>query len=140
MSDLSLFFAENVSSELIEEVIISNRFKGSNGEPMAWKIKSMTEEENEQCRKAATRKVKAKNGVYIPETNQDEYAAKLAVLSIQYPNLKDAELQKSYGVMGAEVLLRKMLLPGEYSTLIQNVMSINGFNKDIGELIDEVKN
>ncbi|MNC83125.1 Phage XkdN-like protein [compost metagenome] len=60
--------------------------------------------------------------------------------SVVYPDLKDAELQKSYGVLGADQLLRKMLLPGEYATLLQKVQSINGFDKDVNELADEVKN
>ncbi|GIP35507.1 phage portal protein [Paenibacillus sp. J2TS4] len=140
MSDLSMFFAQNALADLTEEVIVSPRFRDANGKAIAWKLQSMTEEENESCRKAATKRVKGKNGVYTPEINSDEYVAKLAVASVVYPNLKDDKLQKSYGVLGAESLLRKMLLPGEYATLVQKVQEINGFDKDLNELVDEVKN
>ncbi|MGO4374454.1 phage tail assembly chaperone [Paenibacillus sp. 2TAB19] len=140
MSELSLFFAQHAAAEETEPFIVSNRFKNAEGEPIAWQLRSMTEAENEECRKSATRKVKGKNGVFVPETNTDEYLAKLVVSSIHYPNLKDAELQKSYSVMGAENLLRKMLRPGEYASLVQYVQDINGFNQSLNDLADDVKN
>lgn len=140
MSDLSVFFAQNVSFDQIEECVISERFKDSDGNPVPWKIRSMTEEENEECRKTATRRVKGKGGSMTTETNPDEYVAKLAVKSTVFPCLKDAELQKSYGVLGAEALLRKMLLPGEYATLVQKVQELNGFDKDMNDLVEDVKN
>lgn len=139
MSNLSAFFAQNVNSEIIEEVVISDRFKDEAGKPIQWKVRSMTEEENEAIRKSAQRKIKEKGMVTI-DTNSEEYLAKLVVSSVVFPDLKDADLQKSYGVMGADKLLRKMLLPGEYAGLLQKVQSINGFDKDINELVDEVKN
>ncbi|WP_338552893.1 phage portal protein [Paenibacillus sp. KS-LC4] len=140
MSDLSLFFAQNTAAEATEKFVVSERFKDADGNPVAWELRSMTEAENEECRKSATRKVKGKNGTFVPETNTDEYLAKLVVSSIGYPSLKDAELQKSYGTMGAEHLLRKMLRPGEYASLVQRVQEINGFNQSLNELSDEVKN
>lgn len=140
MSELSLFYAQNTGAEATENFIVSERFKDKDGQAVPWKLRSMTESENEECRKSATRKVKGKNGVFVPETNTDEYLAKLVVSSIHYPNLKDAELQKSYGVMGAENLLRSMLRPGEYASLVQRVQEINGFNQNLNDLADEVKN
>ncbi|CAG7616983.1 putative protein YqbN [Paenibacillus solanacearum] len=141
MSDLSVFFAQNASIEVTEEVVVSERFKAKDStQPVPWKLRSMTEEEDEYIRKAVTKRVKGKNGVYTTETDHNEYLAKLAVTSVVFPNLKDVDLQKSYGVLGAESLLRKMLLPGEYTTLLQKVQEINGFDKDMNELVDEVKN
>jgi len=140
MNDLSLFYAQNAGPDVTEDFVVSERFKDKEGKPVAWELRSMSEAENEECRKAATKRVKAKNGAYVPETNYDEYLAKLTVASVIYPNLKDGELQRSYGVMGAEALLRRMLLPGEYASLVQKVQELNGFDKDLGELVDEVKN
>ncbi|MFB5674273.1 phage portal protein [Paenibacillus terreus] len=140
MSNLSLFFAQNVPVDTIEEFIVSERFKDENGNAVAWKLRSMTEEENQECRKAATRKIKGKNGTYTQEIDPNEYMGKLMAASIVYPDLKDAELQRSYGVLGAESLLRKMLLPGEFAALGEKVQALNGFNRDMNELVDEVKN
>ncbi|XID92483.1 phage portal protein [Paenibacillaceae bacterium WGS1546] len=140
MSDLRAFFADQAAMSAIEEFVVSSRFKNADGAHVPWKLRSMTEAENEECRKAATKRVKGKNGVLVPETNADEYMAKLVVASVEFPNLKDAELQKSYGVFGAENLLRKMLLPGEYAALVGKVQELNGFDRSTAELVDEVKN
>lgn len=140
MSDLSVFYAQHVAAEATEEFVVSPRFKGEDGNPIAWKLRSMTEAENEECRKASTKRIKGKNGSHTSETNGDEYLARLAVASITYPSLKDAGLQQSYGVIGADQLLKKMLLPGEYVALVQKVQEINGFDKDMNEMVDEVKN
>ncbi|WP_068782260.1 phage tail assembly chaperone [Paenibacillus sp. GM2] len=139
MSQLSLFFAQNVVSEISEEVIISPRFMDEAGKPIPWKLRSMTEEENEAIRKSSQRKIKER-GIVTLDTNSDEYLAKLVVASVVFPDLKDAELQKSYGVLGSDQLLRKMLLPGEYATLLQKVQEVNGFDRDVNELAEEVKN
>lgn len=140
MSELSMFFAQNVSVETTEDVVVSPRFRNPEGQPAAWKLRSMTEEENQECRKAATRRVKGKNGAYTQEVDPNDYLAKLMIASIVYPDLKNAELQRSYGVLGAEALLRSMLLPGEFAALGERVQRINGFSTDINELVDEVKN
>lgn len=139
ISELSLFFAQNSAADITEDFVVSNRFK-KEGIPAPWKIRAMTEAENEDIRKSATHQTKGKNGQKIPETNPEEYLAKLAVASVVFPDLKNAELQKSYGVLGAETLLKKMLLPGEYAGLIQKVQELNGFDRDINELVEEVKN
>ncbi|MCM3204409.1 phage tail assembly chaperone [Paenibacillus illinoisensis] len=140
MSGLSMFFAQNAAADTTEEFIVSPRFKDEKGEPVAWKLRSMTEDENQECRKAATRKVKGKNGVYTPDIDANDYMARLMSASVVYPDLKNAELQRSYGVMGAESLLRKMLLPGEFAALGEQVQKLNGFNQDMNELVDDVKN
>lgn len=103
-------------------------------------VLGMTEADNEVIRKAATKRVDIKKGVSVPETDPNTYMAKLVVASVAFPSLKDAALQESYGVKGAEDLLRKMLLPGEYSSLAEKVQQINGFDKDMNELVDDVKN
>jgi hypothetical protein len=140
MSSLQAFFAQNVKSDIIEEFVVSERFRDENGKPIPWKIRAITEEENEQIRKAATQVVKEKGGRRNVEIQPEVYLAKVATASVVFPDLKNAELQKSYGVMGAEDLLKKMLLSGEYATLIQKVQEVNGFDRDINDLMDEVKN
>ncbi|MGG3281723.1 phage tail assembly chaperone [Paenibacillus solani] len=140
MSDFSMFFAGQSSAEITEEFVVSVRFKDADGRPVPWKLRSITEEENQECRKAATRKVKGKNGVFTPEIDPNDYMAKLMVSSVIFPDLKNSELQKSYSVLGAESLLRKMLLPGEFAALGEQVQALNGFDRDMNELVDEVKN
>lgn len=137
---LKSFFAQNVQAELTEEVVISERFKDGSNQPIKWKMKTLTEQENESIRKSATRQVKGKNGARMMETDQEEYVGKLAVASVVFPDLQNTELQASYGVMGADTLLKTMLLSGEYANLLVKVQEINGFDQDINDLADEVKN
>lgn len=140
MSDLSVFFAPNAGVAETVEFAVSSRFKDAAGQPVSWQLRSMTEAENEDIRQAATKRVQVKKGVTMPETNPTEYVAKLIVASVIFPNLKDSKLQESYGVMGAESLLRKMLLPGEYASLAEKVQELNGFDKSVPDMVDEVKN
>lgn len=140
MSSLQAFFAQNTPSEITEEVIVSERFKDENGKPIPWKVRAITEAENEQLRKAATQYVKGPGGRRVAEIQPEVYMTKVVVSSVVFPDLKNADLQKSYGVLGAEDLLKRMLLSGEYARLVQAVQEINGFDKDINELVEEVKN
>lgn len=140
MSELQAFFAQNAGFDQVEEFVVSSRFRDQGGSPISWRLRTMTESENEEIRKSSTRQIKGKNGVKIPETNPEQYLAKLVVSSVLFPDLKNAELQKSYGVLGAEELLKKMLLAGEYSALVQKVQELNGFDRDINDMVEEIKN
>ncbi|MFC6545543.1 phage tail assembly chaperone [Cohnella cellulosilytica] len=106
--------------------------------PIPWKLRTLSEEENEEIRKASTQMVKG--GQRIQETKPEVYMAKIAVASVVFPDLKDADLQKSYGVLGAEALLKKMLRAGEYATLLGKVQELNGFDREFDDLVEEVKN
>ncbi len=140
MSDMTMFFAANAPMEVTEDFVVSERFKDAEGKPVPWKLQSITEEKNTEIRKAATKKVKGKNGVYIPELDPNDYIARVATNCVVFPDLLNADLQKSYDVKGAEALLRKMLLPGEYAALTERVQSMNGFDQDINDLVNDVKN
>lgn len=142
MSDLSMFFAENVMKEEHIKYVASKRFLGTNGKPMEWEICCITSEEDEQLRRDSTKKIPipGKRGQYTRETDYDIYLGKLGVKCVTFPNLNNVEFQNSYGVMGAEALLKTMLRPGEYSDLIAKVQEINGFNETFDEIVDEAKN
>lgn len=140
MSEFNAFFAQNVVMEKTEAFVVSNRFKDPNGQPIPWKLRTLSESENEEIRKSATQTVKGKGGQRFQETKPEVYLVKVAAASVVYPDLKNAELQKSYGVIGAEDLLKKMLLAGEYAALVRKVEELNGFDSDINELVEEVKN
>ena len=64
----------------------------------------------------------------------------LAVQCVKYPDLNNAELQNSYGVMGAVTFLKTMLKPGEYQDLLKKVQEINGFDVGQDELVEQAKN
>ncbi|CAI6087172.1 phage tail assembly chaperone [Cohnella sp. JJ-181] len=140
MTDMSLFFAENVAQADEVEVVVSDRYKDKDGKTLAWCLRAISEDENDELRNAATKRVKGKNGVQVPETDYAAYLGRLIAACVIYPNLNDTALQTSYGVKGAPALVRKMLLSGEYATLAAKVQEINGFDRDLSEMADEVKN
>jgi hypothetical protein len=138
MSGLKAFLAANAEQVENRRVVISDRFRDG-GKPVLWELRAISEAENEALRKSCTKLVKSKRGDQ-EKTDNNLYIGKLAAESVVYPDLKDAELQNSYGVMGTEVLLKKMLTAGEYATLLAQVQEINGFDRDMNELVEEAKN
>lgn len=139
MSNLNAFLSQNAIKVENEKHVISNRFKDENGKLIPFEFRALTEAENERIRKSCTKKIKSK-GVVSTDIKFEDYIAKLAVESVVFPNLKDKELQESYGAMGAENLLKVMLTTGEYATLMEKVQKINGFDIDDEEIIEEAKN
>lgn len=141
MSNLTAFLAQNALKPENEKVVVSKRFV-QDGKPVEWEVAAITSEEDDLLRKDNTKRmpVPGKKGVMVPETNYTAYLADLAAKCTVFPNLHDVELQKSYGVMGAKELLKKMLLPGEYDEYLATVQKINGFDVGMDELVEEAKN
>jgi len=135
MGKLQDFLMKDTYNPIVEkEVKVS-------GLPYPFIIKSITEDENKEIRKACMKYVYDKEThTRQMELDPDAYNAKLIVACCVDPNLKDAELQKKYGVIGAENLLTKILTAGQYAELLFAVQEINGFNKSLDELREEAKN
>ena len=106
------FYRENRQDRMEREVILSERLAADGGQ-MVFRIRPMSQRENEDIWRRC---------------GEDEKRYERTVLaeSVVFPDLKDAELQNSYGVVGAERLLGKLLLAGEYDWLKQAVEEING--------------
>lgn len=136
---LDNFLKQNATQEEVIEEVVSKRFKDENG-AIKWHFRAISEEKNNELRKATTKKIKIGNK--IQETaDSDAYLYKLAAETVVYPNLKSAELQQSWGALGAEDLIKKMLLPGEFGKLISIVQEVNGFDPEsFQEMMEEVKN
>ena len=141
MSDFSVFMAGNVAKAETIKYVASNRF-ASKDKPVEWELKAIDSDTDEAIRKECTKKVPVagKRGQYTQETDTDKYIAKMCAACTVYPNLNDAELQDSYGVKSADALLRKMLLPGEYTEYKAKVMEVNGYDMSMEELVEEAKN
>ncbi|GAB6107816.1 phage tail assembly chaperone [Fusibacter bizertensis] len=138
---LSAFLAQNAETIEVMAYVASRRFK-EKGKAVAWQLKPVTSEVDEQLRKSCTRQVEipGKRGRFTKDTDYDKYLGKLAVECIIYPDLNSQELQDSYKVMGADALLKKMLLPGELQDLFNKIQEINGYETTMDELVDEAKN
>ena len=140
--NLSAFLAENAFSVENVKFAASKRFMGDDGKPMLWEIKTITGTEDEALRKSCTKRVPipGKKNQYQKETDYDMYLGKLAVACTVFPDLNNKELQDSYKVMGADVLLKTMLTPGEYADYVQKVQEVCGFDTSLQDEVDEAKN
>lgn len=142
MGNLSGFLSQNALKIDNVSYVASKRFLDENGKPIPWEIECITSTEDEALRKACTKRVPipGKRNQYTQETDYNLYLGKLAARCTAFPNLDDAELQNSYGVMGADALLKTMLSPGEYSDYLMKIQEVNGFEVTFEEAVDEAKN
>ena len=72
--------------------------------------------------------------------DMEKYQTKLICAAIVSPDLNNAELQNSYGVMTPEDLIKEMVdSPAEYTDLMVFIQQLSGF-KTLQEEVDEAKN
>ncbi|MCL1872959.1 MAG: phage portal protein [Clostridiales bacterium] len=133
MQSFGGFLKENALPVENIKYVASKRFVDPEGKPLEWEICAITLDEDEDIRKTCT----------DPTTkvlNADKYNASFAARCTVFPNLNSAELQDSYGVKGADKLLRAMLIiPGEYIKYLAKVQEANGIN-NFGSLVEQAKN
>lgn len=141
MSNLSYFLAGNAEKRENKKVVISTRFHDEKGNPILWEIRSISSAEDEAIRKTCIKNVPivGKRNQFRPDFDANTYIAKLVTASVVYPDLNDAELQNSYGVMGAEALVKAMLYNDEFDKLTDEVMSVTDA-PNINDLVEEAKN
>lgn len=112
------------------------------GKKRKMKFKALGADHGDKIRKEC-RKIKFLKGQKMVETDQDKYTSKLIIETTTYPDLKNAELQSNWGVMGAEALLEVMkskMKDGEYAEWSNVVSEVNGYDKNMQELMEEAKN
>jgi len=136
---LSSFFKENVSVVENIEYVVSDRFEDENGNSERWILRALSPSEEAEIKRMATSRKAVKYGKYEEYTDNNKYLNMLVASSIVYPNLKDSELQDSYGIKGADNLLQEMLTLGEYTNLAIKVQELNGLSP-FEELVEEAKN
>ena len=94
---LSAFLAENAAAVENVKSVVSKRFVGEDGQPVAWEIKAISGSEDEALRRACVKRalVPGRRNQYQRETDYDMYMGKLAAACTVFPNLKNQELQDS---------------------------------------------
>lgn len=143
MSDIKAFLKQNKEVKENVKVVVSNGFKDEKGKPIPFEIKALTAMEDEAIRNACMKKVQVvgKKNQYTSELDSNRYVRLLCTNSVIFPNLKDAELQDSYGVSTPDDLLVAMLTAGEFNILAEKVSELS-MNKSVitDEDIEEAKN
>lgn len=133
------FFGRNAEPIPEKEVVISNRFKDAEGNPIKWKIRAIDAATHQKLRSEALdmdvgndKRVKVKFN--SAKRNLGSVAA-----SVVYPDLRDAELQSYYGVSTPSALIGVMLLDDEFERLLDAVDSLSEDTKP-DNLEEEAKN
>lgn len=140
-SKFSAFMAQNAARIENKKIVVSNRFKDENGNPMQWEIRALTNEENDDLQRRAMVNVPVvgQRGAYTRELDNVKYSSMLLAASVVYPDLNDAELQDSYGVKTPEALINRMLYTREAAMLAQEIANLSNF-ENLADSVTEAKN
>lgn len=136
MSKLSAFL-HPVETQLEKEVVVSNRFRNEDGSPVPFKVRALTQEENDALVRKATR-VEVKNGQRMEHLDSVDYARRMVVAATMDPDFTSKDLCDAFGVVDPLLVPGKMLLSGEYNRLMQAIASLSSVENDAME--GEVKN
>ena len=136
MSNLSAFLKPAYLREE-KELIISKRFLDEQGNPAPFKIRSVSQEENEQITKASRRQRKV--GSMVQEhLDSIEYGRRLVVTGTMVPDFRAKEMCEAYGTLDPMQVPGKMLTAGEFAALLDAISELSGFDAEAPE--DEAKN
>lgn len=144
MSKLTAFFAHNKKQNGNIKRAVSKNFVDEQGKPIEWEFAPVSPERDAELKSECTKRSMITQGKRKGQFNTDfdhfKYQRLLTVESIVYPNLNDKELQDSYGVMGADALLGKMLTIGEMADASAVAQEVNGYQAELEDMVEEVKN
>lgn len=143
MSKFSLFMKQNKTKLENGRYAPTATLVDEDGKPLEWEFKHITSKENEQIRDECTREVPVtgKPNTFRPKVDTAKYIANLITASTVYPDLYDAELQESYGVINPVDLLYTMVdNAGEYQALVAWVNQFQGFGNGLDDKVEEAKN
>ena len=141
MGDIKAFLQPPVMDET-REVVVSERFKGADGKPVPFIIRSIDQETNEKLIKQATTRKKM-NGQILQELNNDKYAKLLISACVVEPDFRNADLCAHYKTVNPLDVPGRMLSVGEYSKLVKEIQEMNDIvtsDEEMDALEDEAKN
>ena len=122
-------FLHPIAVEETKKVEVSKRFVGEDGKPVPFEIKTIPQGENSQLIKKYTRR-KLVNGTTTEIFDTTGYTNALIVECTVQPDFQDSRMCEAYGVLDPMMVPGKMLLSGEYSALVGEIMKLNGFDAD----------
>jgi hypothetical protein len=136
VSALQEFLNAHPVDGLTEEVVISDRFRGPDGELLKFKIKVMTNRAFEDARKKST--IVKKGGKV--EFDLQRFNNAIVIEHTLVPDFKDAASIQRLGCATPEDYLNRVLLPGEITELADRIQRLSGFNRSLDDLVEEAKN
>ena len=143
MSNMKAFLRANKKTKPNVFFPASENFVDENGKPIQWEIKTLSTKDNERIKDECTTIVETADRGFKahPKIDIKVLQAKQITASVVYPDLRNAELQDSYGVKEPDELLFAMLdEAGEYQRLAMFVQKYNKLNVPLDEKVEEAKN
>lgn len=143
-------FLHPISVAEEKEVIVSRRFvqRDDKGEPILdkngdmvpkpFKVKAISQAENDALVKAATLTYKDRTGAKVKDFDRQKYVRSLIVAATVEPDFRDKELCEGFGTLDPAEVPGKMLLAGEFQKLADAISELSGFDDDSAE--EEAKN
>lgn len=110
-----------------KEVILSDRFRDEDGNPVPFKIRAISQEENDTLVKKAKR-TRTVNGMAQEYLDSAALTRSIVLAATIEPDFADKELCDAYGVLDPSMVPGKMLLSGEYAELVKHINDLSGFN------------
>lgn len=138
-------FLHPVAEKEEKEVIISKRFvkrdddgnviKGENGKTILkpFRIRALSQEENEALAKSATRTYKDRNGQSVRDFDKIRYTRSLVVAATVEPDFRSSEMCQAFGTLDPLEVPGKMLYSGEFQKLSDAIAELSGIGEDLEE-------
>lgn len=133
------FFGRNAEKIPEKEVVISNRFKDADGNPIKWRIRAINAATHQKLRSEALDMNVGNDKKVNVKFNSARRNLGTVAASVVYPDLMDAGLQDYYGVSTPSALIGVMLLDDEFERLQDAVDSLSENTKP-ESLEEEAKN
>ena len=138
-------FLHPVAEREEKDVIISKRFvkrdddgnviKDENGKTILkpFRIRALSQEENEALAKSATRTYKDRNGQSVSDFDKIRYTRSLVVAATVEPDFRSSEMCQVFGTMDPLEVPGKMLYSGEFQKLSNAIAELSGIGEDLEE-------
>lgn len=142
MSDFSFFMKEHKKKRNNEKYAPTATIVGADGKPVEWEFQHLTSKQVNEIRDNFTTSG-FHDGQYTTRVDTNRFVNALIAESTVYPDLRNAELQDSYGVKTPEDLVYELVDdPGEYAAFTEFMQRFLGFSDDnsLENKIDVAKN
>ncbi len=136
MSKLTAFL-NPVSVNDEQDVVVSRRFRGEDGQPVPFRVRAVSQSENDRITRLCRRSAKV-GGAAQEYLDTVDYHRRLVLAGTVEPDFSSRELCQAYGTMDPLEVPGKMLYSGEYRKLVNAILEVSGFTG--GDVEAEAKN
>lgn len=112
-------------------------FLDETGKPLQWELKPIKSRDLDALRAECT----WTDDDGVDHFREEQFTAKMYASAVVFPDLRNAELQDSYGVTSPEDLLYELIDDaGEWTAFQTKVNNMNGFGETMDDRVTEAKN